>query len=69
MKLKINDFVELLDMDPGKKLPNGGQRGGEDRFARVVAIEKNGIRVSNLNMPFIGSLCNHFIANGRYKKA
>ena len=58
-RIKINDIVRLLDFE--EKDINA--------YARVVAIRGDEIRVSNMNMPFQGSLSYYLVKPGKYKRS
>lgn len=48
--MKINDFVFIKGEKPNSI----------NYEARIVAIEEDGVRVSNLNMPFLGTYAYKF---------
>jgi hypothetical protein len=58
VKYKVNDFVELLDEKPNSI----------NKEARVNKVDGDYVFVSNLNMPFIGTLCNKKLHKSKVKK-
>lgn len=58
MNYRINDYVRILSE----------KKGSINDSARVVAVEENGVRVSNLNMPFSGTFANKFFPFDQVEK-
>jgi hypothetical protein len=56
--MKVNDIVRLVEYPVGHV----------NEKARVVEVNKEGIVVSNMNMPFMGTLANKQIPFGMWVK-
>jgi hypothetical protein len=57
--MNVNDFVTILTE----------KENSVNRRARVVDVLKNGdIRVTNMNMPFMGTFCYKLIKKGCYEE-
>ena len=69
MKAQVNDRVRLLKqplfLEPAT---NGAERPNPDAYALVDTVYSDGsIKVTNMNMPFLGTYCGLWVDKSKYK--